>query len=125
MQSQQAGSQARGRKVYEDAMDESLRRMHLPTRDDVVRMTRIATLLEERLLAQEDTLLQLSDELTATQKEVVLARIEAAEARIAHSAEVAALSAKLDALQQQLAQPAKAAPRRTRKPAAKPAADKS
>lgn len=99
---QSATAQARARRAYEDSVDETLKKLHLPTRDDVVRMTRIATLLEEKLLQVEDRLLEVQDELTATQKEVVKARIEAAEARLEQKADVAALSEQLTALRAQL-----------------------
>ncbi len=73
---------ARARGQYEKAVDQSLEKMHLPTRGDLVRVARVAALLEERLLQQEDHVLELKDRLARTEKEVVEARIEAAEARL-------------------------------------------
>ena len=89
-----AQSGARG--AYERKVDAQMERMHLPTRKDLVRVTRIATLLEEKVLAQEDRLVELQDDLAAARREVVQARIEAAEARIE-------LRDTLAALQQELA----------------------
>jgi len=77
-------AQARGQ--YRQAMDSALRELQLPTRDDVVRLTKIVTQVEDRLLAQEDLLLQVQDRLIAMEREALKARIEAAEARIATEA---------------------------------------
>lgn len=80
--SKQVGAMAEARGRYEEAVDETLERMHLPTRTDIVRLTRVCTLLEERLLAQEDLILALQDRLEGMEREVVQARVEAAEARL-------------------------------------------
>lgn len=79
-QNMTAASQARG--AYEKAVEETLQRMAVPSRGDVVRIAKVCSLLEERLLAQEDVLLQLQDKLAASEREAVQARIEAAEARL-------------------------------------------
>jgi chromosome segregation ATPase len=96
---------AAARRAYEHQMDEQLTRMHLPTRGDVTRLARIATLLEERLLKTEDTVLELKDTLddrneriAQLEKEVLQARVEATEARVELRETLAALTAKLDAL---------------------------
>ncbi len=73
---------AQARATYEKSVDEQMERLHLPTRKDVVRVARIATLLEERLLAQEDLLLQLKDQLADAERAALQARIDAAEARV-------------------------------------------
>jgi Tfp pilus assembly protein PilF len=80
------GPMAQARGQYRQAMDSALRELQLPTRDDVVRLTKIVTQVEDRLLAQEDLLLQVQDRLIAMEKESLKARIEAAEARIAAEA---------------------------------------
>lgn len=76
-----------------------MERMNLPTRADLSRITRIATLLEERLLSLEDTLLDLGDRLAATEKEAIRARVEAAETRIELMEKLATLEARLEAQQ--------------------------
>lgn len=86
------------RSGYEDQVDQSLERMHLPTRKDLVRLARINTLLEERLLAQEDTILALQDRLVGLEREVVQARVEAAEARLESRETLSAVLEKLDRL---------------------------
>lgn len=86
------------RSRYEEQVDQSLERMHLPTRKDLVRLARINTLLEERLLAQEDTILALQDRVAALEREVVQARVEAAEARLESRETLAAVLEKLDRL---------------------------
>jgi hypothetical protein len=91
-----AQSGARG--AYERKVDAQMERMHLPTRKDLVRVTRIATLLEEKVLAQEDRLVELQDELAAARREVVQARIEAVQARIEVRDTLAALQHDLAAL---------------------------
>ena len=93
--SKQVGAMAEARGRYEEAVDETLERMHLPTRTDIVRLTRVATLLEERLLSQEDLILNLQDRLERLEREVVQARVEAAEARL-EARELRASSEKSD-----------------------------
>jgi hypothetical protein len=72
-QNLEAMANARGQ--YERAVDDTAERFHLPSRSDVVRVARVASMLEVRLLQQEDQLARL-------EREAVQARIEAAEARI-------------------------------------------
>ncbi len=90
---------ARARQQYERAVDDSLSAMHLPTRADLTRVARIASLLEDRLLKVEDLLLELRDDLTArlsqAEEEAVKARIEAAETRLELRERLGALEARL------------------------------
>ncbi len=86
---------ARARGQYEKAVDASLERMHLPTRGDLVRVARVATLLEERLLEQEDHVLEMKDRMARLEREVVEARIEAAEARLELRETLAAIQSSL------------------------------
>lgn len=104
---------ANARRQYEAGVDEQLTKMHLPTRGDLTRLARIATLLEERVLKMEDTVLEVKDLLVereariqSLEKEVLQARIEATEARVELRETLAALKDQLATLQ----------------PAAKPAA---
>lgn len=90
---------AQARKKYEAGMDQGLERLHLPTRSDLVRVTRIATLLEERLLQLEDTLLVVKDQMDALERETVQARVEAAETRLELRERLAELQARLDAVE--------------------------
>ncbi len=102
-------SQAAGaRRSYEKAVDEGLGRLHLPTRADLVRVARIATLLEERLLQVEDNLLAMRDQVSALEKETIQARVEAAEARLELRERLAAIQARLDAVEGAAAAPAAA-----------------
>ncbi len=93
---------ARARQQYEQAVDDNLTRMHLPTRADLTRVARIASLLEDRLLKVEDLLLELKDELServvAAEEEAVKARIEAAETKLELRERLASIEAKLAAL---------------------------
>lgn len=93
--SKQVGQLAEARSRYEEAVDESLERMHLPTRKDLIRLARVATLLEERLLSQEDLILGLQDRLEGLEREVLQARVEAAEARLEARERLDALTAAL------------------------------
>ncbi len=72
--------QARG--AYEASVDDTLARLHLPSRADLTRLARIASLLEDRVLALEDQLAEVRDQLTEARREALQARIEAAEARL-------------------------------------------
>lgn len=76
------GAGARARGAYAQAVDESMERMHLPSKGDLVRVARIATLLEEKVLGVEDLLLELKDRMENLEREVITSRIEAAEARL-------------------------------------------
>jgi hypothetical protein len=98
-----ATSQARG--AYERAVDDTMEKMHLPTRADMVRVARVCTLLEDRLLAQEDLLLAMKDRMDALERTALEARVEAAEARLE-------LREKLEALEKRLAAPQQDAPAR-------------
>lgn len=88
---------ARARGAYTRAMDEVLEQAHLPTRGDLVRVARIASLLEDRLLAQEDLLLRLEERLAEAEKEALRARIDAAEARVELGQKLDELLRRLDA----------------------------
>ena len=92
-------AQTRARSDYEQSVDDTLTRMHLPTRSDVIRLAKIAALLEERLLAQEDVLLEVRDQLVELEKVAIQARIEAAEARLEVREHLAALQARVEALE--------------------------
>jgi len=121
--------QSRARKGYEDQVDKTMESMHLPSRKDVVRLARIASLLEDKVLGLEDTLLDQNDALGRVEKESLQARVDAAEALVTVQDRLANIDAKLDALTEAIAglstAPAKKAPARSRsrsrKSTAKPA----
>jgi hypothetical protein len=118
---------AQSRKDYEKKVDETLVQMHVPTRGDMTRLARIATLLEERILKMEDTVLETRDLIEARdttivqlERGVVEARIEAVEARLELRETLASMQAQLNAIQERTV----AAPAAKTKPAtakAKPA----
>ncbi len=89
------GGAAQARGKYEKGVDDTMAQMHLPTRGDVIRVAKIAAMLEERVLQQEDLVLGLKDQMGRLEKEAVHARIEAAEARLELRETVAALRAEL------------------------------
>jgi hypothetical protein len=103
---QNLANQSKARADYESAVDQGMESMHLPTRKDLVRVAKIVTLLEDRLLGMEDRLLELEDKLVASEKETLQARIEAAEARIEAAEKLAAMDSKLDQLLAQTKSPA-------------------
>jgi len=113
----------RTRGTYQKSVDETLERMHLPTRSDLTRLARISSLLEDRLLSMEDTLLELGDKMESLERETIKARIESTETRLELRERLAGLEARLEALESKPA--AKPTARRTarksaaRKPAAK------
>lgn len=77
-----AAGYAKARGAWQKQMDEMAERMHVPGKADLVRLARICTLLEERLLQQEDRILEMQDRFVGLEKELIQARIEAAEARL-------------------------------------------
>jgi hypothetical protein len=93
-----AASQSKAKGAYAEAVENNLSRMHLPTRGDLVRVARIATLLEERVLSVEDHLLKISGTLARIEKEAITARIDAAETRIEMRERLATIEARLAAL---------------------------
>ena len=106
-------AQAQARSGYEKAVDQSLEQLHLPSRNDLVRLTRIATVLEDRILGLEDRLLEMSDRADGLEREVLKARVEAAEARVEMRDRLAALESRLRELEGPAAEPeARRAPRR-------------
>lgn len=88
---------SRARGAWTRAVDDWMEQAHLPSRSDLVRAVRIATLLEEKLLAQEDLLLELMDRLEKAEKDALEARIEAAEARLEVRERLDAILSRLDA----------------------------
>lgn len=109
---QNLAAQSVARGAYEKNVDDTMEKLHLPTRKDLVRVARIATLLEERLLGQEDVILELKDKLVALERETVTARVEAAEARLELRESLAAIRAELEALRAAAGAPPAAAPAR-------------
>lgn len=92
---------AKARGQYERSVDDTMEKLHLPTRGDLIRVARVSTLLEEKLLQQEDLVLELKDRLAGMEREVVQARIEAAEARLELREGVQALRDDIAALRRQ------------------------
>ncbi len=77
-----AAGYAKARGSWQKSMDDMADKLHMPGKGDLVRLARICTMLEERLLRQEDHILLLQDRLETLEKEAIQARIEAAEARL-------------------------------------------
>lgn len=101
-------NQARARGAYAKMVDDGLAKANLPSRNDLIRVLRIATMLEEKILAVEDRLLTMQDSLQRIEKEALTARIEAAESRVELQERLAALQDKLASLES-----AKPAPKRS------------
>lgn len=91
-------AQSRARKGYEDQVDKTMESMHLPSRKDVVRVARIASLLEDKIIGLEDALLEQTDAIGRVEAESLKARVDAAEALVTVQERLEALDAKLDAL---------------------------
>ena len=51
---QSLSGQAQARANYEQAVDQTLEQLHIPSRKDFIRLTRVATMLEDKLLSLED-----------------------------------------------------------------------
>lgn len=80
---QGAEAQAKARKSWEDNVDKTMGEMHLPSRSDVTRLAKVASMLEDRLLSLEDRLLAMQDQLDRIEKATLQARVDAAEALLA------------------------------------------
>lgn len=72
-----------------------MERMNLPTRQDLSRLIKIVTLVEERILGTEDRVLDLQDRLAEAERETLRARVEAAETRLELVERLAAIDARI------------------------------
>jgi hypothetical protein len=106
-------AQSRTRHAWEQQVDKTMENMHLPSRKDVVRVARIASLLEDKVLAIEDRLFDHSDALARVEKETLQARVDAAEALITVQEKLEVVEAKLDALTEAIAKLSPATPSRS------------
>lgn len=94
---QNVEAQAKARKGWEDAVDKTMGDMHLPSRSDVTRLAKVASMLEDRLLSLEDRLLSMQDQLDRIEKGALQARVDAAEALLAVQEKLAVLEAAKEA----------------------------
>jgi hypothetical protein len=92
---QTLAAQVEARKAVHQTGQRWMERMNLPTRADLSRLVRIATLLEEKLLGLDDRLLDVHDRVIAAEREAVRARVEAAETRLLLLERIAALEERL------------------------------
>jgi hypothetical protein len=82
---------AQVKSTMQEGVDRAMEQMHLPSKRDLVRLARIASLLEDRLVATEDALAETRERLDRLEKESLRSRIEAAEALVALRERVAEL----------------------------------
>jgi hypothetical protein len=90
------GQASTARKAWTQQVDKTMADLHLPSREDVVRIAKIASLLEDRLLGLEDRLLAQADAMASLEKETLKARIDAADALVTVTDRLAAIDARLD-----------------------------
>jgi len=100
------GAASSARKAYTDQVDKTMADLHLPSRKDVVRVAKIASMLEDRLLALEDRFLEQADTLARVEKETLRARVDAAEALVTVQERLAGIEARLDGIAAALGEPA-------------------
>lgn len=86
----------KARKGYEESVDKSMADLHLPSRKDVVRVARVASMLEDKLLGLEDQFLAQGDTLTRLEKDSLQARVDAAETMIGLQDRLSAIEARLE-----------------------------
>lgn len=82
---------AQVRTTLQEGVDRTLEQMQLPSKRDLVRLARIASLLEDRLVATEDQLADTRERLDRLEKEGLRARIDAAETLVALQDRIAEL----------------------------------
>jgi hypothetical protein len=85
------------RSSWEQGVERTLDQMHMPSKRDVVRLARIASMLEDRLVDIEEQLADMCCRLDRMEKETLRARIDSAEALIRLEERLSALHEKLDA----------------------------
>lgn len=89
-------AQGKARKSYEEGVDKTMGDLHLPSRKDVIRLAKVASMLEDKLLSVEDQVLAHGDALGRIEKDTLKARIDAAEALVAVHEKLGAIEARLD-----------------------------
>lgn len=75
-------SHTRARESYEQHVDRSLEQLHLPTRGDLVRLAKVASRLEDRLVQVEEQLAEVDRRLASLERDSLEARLNTAEALI-------------------------------------------
>jgi hypothetical protein len=90
--------QSKARARWEEGVDKSLENMHLPSKKDLVRVARISSLLEDRVVGVEDQVLSLVDQLDRIEKETLKARVADAEAQLQLGDRLTAIESRLEHL---------------------------
>lgn len=90
------------RGAWEAQVDRSMESMHLPSRTDLLRLARIVSSLEDRLVAVEDQVFEQSVQRSRLERETLKARVHAAEALVTVTERLACLEEKIDALCERL-----------------------
>lgn len=111
--------QSRTRARWEEGVEKSMEAMHLPSKKDLVRVARITSLLEDRVVGVEDRVLSVVDQLDRIEKEMLKARVADAEGKLRLEDRLTAIEERLERvlglLEGQGPAAAAAAPRRAKK----------
>lgn len=89
---------SQARKAYTDAVDKTMSDLHLPSRKDVVRVAKMTSLLEEKILTVEDKVLEQGDRLVRIEKDALKGRIDTAETLLSLQEKLASIEERLDRL---------------------------
>lgn len=100
--SEQIAARSALRSTWEAEIDRSMESMHLPSRTDLLRLARIVSSLEDRLVAVEDQVFEQSVQRSRLERETLKARVHAAEALVTVTERLACLEEKIDALRERL-----------------------
>jgi hypothetical protein len=84
--------------AMQENVDKAMEAWHLPSKRDLLRLSRVASLLEDRLVALEDQVGELGARLDRIEKDALKARIESAETRVMLEEKLGVIAAKLDRL---------------------------
>lgn len=90
--------QSRARARWEEGVEKSMEAMHLPSKKDLVRVARITSLLEDRVVGVEDRVLAVTDQLDRIEKEMLKARVADAEGQLQLTERLAALEGRIEHL---------------------------
>lgn len=90
--------QSRARARWEEGVEQSMAAMHLPSKKDLVRVARITSLLEDRVVGVEDRVLAVTDQLDRIEKEMLKARVADAEGQLALTDRLVALEGRIEHL---------------------------
>ena len=95
---------AQAEQEVEETAEEQLRRLHLPSRKDLARLSSSHALLEEQIFKQNDRIQELEEQLKNLEQELIQTRIETTNSQIEALEKIQRFQTQLDHLTSRLEQ---------------------